>query len=207
MSKTSRTETVQSGGPCRRFAARMRRDENGQTALEFGLVALPFLMLVFGIIGSGLFFFTAFSLEHAVEQASRQIRTGAYKAANSQAGMSTLDFKNLVCSYAPAYVDCNSKVRVFISVIPEENINNAASTGFSGGTSRPACLNNSGSLVSENSNSNTKVTAGASQIVQVLVCYQFDLAASMPFLQLGKVNGTNTSVVQASAVFRTEPFE
>ena len=60
----------------RQFSMTFWRDERGFTAVEFAMVAMPFLMLLFGTIGIGLFFFTTFSLENAVEQASRQIRTG-----------------------------------------------------------------------------------------------------------------------------------
>jgi Flp pilus assembly protein TadG len=45
-----------------------RSDTAGVTAVEFAMVAVPFLMLLFGIITVGLFFFTTFSLENAVER-------------------------------------------------------------------------------------------------------------------------------------------
>ena len=38
------------------FAARLRSDRSGATAVEFALVAIPFLMLIFAIIELGLVF-------------------------------------------------------------------------------------------------------------------------------------------------------
>ena len=45
-------------------------------AVEFALVALPFLLFVLGIVGMGLYFLASTSLEYGVEAAARKIRTG-----------------------------------------------------------------------------------------------------------------------------------
>ena len=42
---------------------KVRKDQSGATAIEFAMVATPFLMLVFGIIQIGLLFFTTFTIE------------------------------------------------------------------------------------------------------------------------------------------------
>ena len=57
---------------CRRW----QRDDRGATAIEFAMVAMPFFMFCFGILGVGLHYFSTNSLEHAVEAAARKIRTG-----------------------------------------------------------------------------------------------------------------------------------
>ena len=58
---------------------RWRRDQSGVTAIEFGIVAMPFMMLLFGIISVCLYFFTKFTMENAVWQAARAIRTGQFQ--------------------------------------------------------------------------------------------------------------------------------
>jgi Flp pilus assembly protein TadG len=196
-----------------RQARSIRRNQDGTTAIEFALVALPFFMLVFGIISIGLYFFVSFSTEYAAEQASRQVRTGNFRAANANAGMTTRDFKNLVCSHMPQFVDCAGKVRVFVTTIAEENAGNAANTGFSGASSntvRPPCVDGgNGNLVPENTSTGTRVTAAANSIVMVSVCYQFDLAGQLPFLRLGGMTGSSSAeaaLIRAATVFRTEPF-
>ena len=56
------------------LASRVKQDKSGSTAIEFAIVALPFLMMIFGTLAVGLFYFTTFALENAVEQAGRLIR-------------------------------------------------------------------------------------------------------------------------------------
>ena len=55
------------------FGKDFSRDERGFTAVEFAMVAMPFLMLLFGTIAVGLYFFTTFTLENAVEKAAHRI--------------------------------------------------------------------------------------------------------------------------------------
>ncbi|THD62853.1 TadE/TadG family type IV pilus assembly protein [Phenylobacterium sp.] len=78
-----------------RFVARFARAQRGVTAVEFGLVALPLMVLTFGALELALVFLVSTTLDQATEAASRQIRTGNFQisAANTRA-----DFKNLVCS-------------------------------------------------------------------------------------------------------------
>jgi Flp pilus assembly protein TadG len=78
-----------------RFVARFARAERGVTAVEFGLVALPMLVLTFGAIELALVFLVSTTLDGATENASRQIRTGNFQisAANTK-----VDFKAQVCA-------------------------------------------------------------------------------------------------------------
>jgi Flp pilus assembly pilin Flp len=191
-----------------RMLRRLRRDEGGATAIEFGIVAIPFLMLVFGIVAVGLYFFTAFSMEHAVEQAARQIRTCSFRSANAGLGMTTREFKETVCSFAPKYVDCGGKVRVHVINIADETSGNPGGTGFSGASLLPACTQVNGNLVTENTNTTTRVTAAANSIALVSVCYQFDLVSSIPFIKLGNMSGSNSNeaaLIRAATTFRVEP--
>ena len=68
-----------------RFAARFARAERGATAVEFGLVSLPILTMIFGLIEIALVFLVATTLDSATQAASRQIRTGEFQtsAANT----------------------------------------------------------------------------------------------------------------------------
>jgi Flp pilus assembly protein TadG len=45
------------------------KDEQGTSAVEFAIVALPFFLFVLGLIGVGLYFFTMSSLSSGVEAA------------------------------------------------------------------------------------------------------------------------------------------
>ena len=47
----------------------------------------------------------------------------------------------------------------------------------------------------------------ASKVVQITLCYQWDLAQTLPFLKLGKnSDGSGSEVLQAATAFRTEPY-
>ncbi|MGD9804587.1 MAG: TadE/TadG family type IV pilus assembly protein [Hyphomicrobiaceae bacterium] len=169
--------------------ARWRQDTQGVTAIEFAMVSTPFLALLFGIIGVGLFFFTTFSLENAVEQAARLLRTGEAQ----EAGLTAEQFKTKICDRVPTHIDCAGKVRVNVLSFPN------ASDITSG--SLPSCLNGDNTL----SGATTYVPGGASQIVVVWACYEWELSSKIPFIDLGNMAG-GSRLIQATAVFRSEPF-
>jgi Flp pilus assembly protein TadG len=74
---------------------RFVRARQGATAVEFALVAMPFLILLFGIIELGLVFLASATLDLATDRAGRMIRTGEFQTS----GASTQnDFKAAVCS-------------------------------------------------------------------------------------------------------------
>jgi Flp pilus assembly protein TadG len=166
----------------------LRSDERGMTAIEFGMVGLPFFMMLFGIIAVGLFFFTTFTLENAVEDAARLIRTGQVQ----QSGMSAEQFKQEVCSRTPPYMDCEGKIRVNVQSF----------TGF-GSVVVPSCVDNGGNLVPA---SGVTYDPGAeSTVVLVTVCYEWELAGKLPFLHLGNMSN-GSALIQASTTFRSEPY-
>jgi Flp pilus assembly protein TadG len=174
--------------PAGRPASSFGADTDGYTAVEFGLVAPIFLMLLFGIIAVGLFFFTTFSLENAVDQAARLIRTGQAQ----EAGMTTAQFKQKVCEMAPGYVDCAGKMRVNVVSGPDPTT-----------LARPSCLDGGGALTPEPAAS--PINAGASIYVLVTVCYEWELAQKIPFLHLGAMSN-GSALIQASSAFKAEPY-
>jgi Flp pilus assembly protein TadG len=172
----------------RTFGEAFSRNKDGNTAIEFAMVAFPFLMLVFGTIAVGLYFFTTFALENAVEKAARQIRTGEAQIA----GKTTSQFKNDVCGYAPLYVDCVGNLRV-----------NVATASNFGGVTSPSCTDTGGNLIPDPTPS--AVPGAAGEVVLVTVCYEWELAAALPFLKLGDMNN-GSAMIQAATTFRTELY-
>jgi Flp pilus assembly protein TadG len=171
-----------------RTIERCRADRSGVTAVEFAIVAMPFLMFLYGIIAVGLYFFTTFTLENGLEQASRLIRTGQAQKAN----MTDVQFKNEVCSYMPGFVDCQNKLRVNVRSFVEADMTPEVTQG--------ECLSN-GSLTSLT----TYTPGAANQVVLVTLCFEWELAKKIPFLQLGDM-GNGSRLIQAATVFRTEPY-
>jgi len=168
--------------------SRFRKNKDGTTAIEFAMVATPFLAMMFGIFGLGFFFFTTFTLENAVEQAGRLIRTGQVDALN----MSEANFKTKVCERLPVFVDCTQNLRVFVQSFPDnaQNLNPLS------------CLAN-GDLTGASA-----YNPGASdQIVLVTACYKWELPAKLPFLDLGNMGTSGDRLIQAVATFRNEPYK
>ena len=182
--------------PAARLLRRWRKDESGVTAIEFGMVAAPFVMLLFGIISVCLYFFTNFTLENAVWQTARAIRTGQVQQAKGAYSAATTDddkktaFKQALCATAPTFLDCN---KVVVLVQSNANFNSIVA---------PQCAVN-GTIIDQSAA--TFTTGGASSVVLVTVCYPWDYGGKLPFIKLG--NLTNGAVLmQASVAFRTEPY-
>ena len=88
------------------------RNEDGSTAIEFGLIALPFMLFVLAILCMGLYFLVSVSLEHGAEAASRKIRTGQVESNAVTVGQ----FRNLVCqNVGPAMAGSTGKASEAIS--------------------------------------------------------------------------------------------
>lgn len=163
------------------------RDESGATAVEFSLIALPFIALLGAILESAIVFLASQVLDTATADAARLIRTGQAQEAKYQSG----DFKTQVCKRLYVLFDCN-KVAVESTVFGS----------FSSISNTPP-LNGSGNFDS------TKVVnfqmGGASEIVVVRVYYEWPLF----FNKLG-FNLANTAngkrLLTGVASFRNEPF-
>jgi hypothetical protein len=179
----------------RRFpTTRLVRDENGSAAIEFALVALPFLLFVLGLLGMGLYFLASTSLEYGVEAAARKLRTG-----EAEKGSMTVDsFRELVCEKAGSYIDCGK-----ISTIVQH-----AET-WSGITPQP-CTDGSGNRAGSTGSSGeliNKYAGSASDVVLVTVCYEWDLAQNFKFLKLGSGDGSGPAIIQAATAFKSEPYK
>lgn len=79
-------------------------DRQGATAVEFALIATPFIGLLVGIIQTFLVFFSQQLLETAVNQSSRLILTGQAQAQS----MTQSQFASQVCSNLPILIVCNN---------------------------------------------------------------------------------------------------
>ena len=57
-------------------SVRMRRDERGATAVEFALILVPLLVVIFGLVQYGLYFYSAQSASNTANTAVRQLAVG-----------------------------------------------------------------------------------------------------------------------------------
>jgi Flp pilus assembly protein TadG len=169
--------------PARRFA----RAQDGATAVEFALVAAPFLALVFAILETALVFFAGQTLESAATDAARLIMTGQAQTA----GYSANDFKTAVCNrLAGGLFDCTNGVTVDVETY----------SSFSAINTAPPIVN--GQLNTTNMN---YVPGGPGDIVVVRLYYQWPIFVSMFGDNLSNLNG-NQRLLVATSVFRNEPY-
>lgn len=91
-----------------RRGARLQHDERAATAVEFGLLALPFVALSLAILETALLYFAGQSLETAVANSGRLIRTGQAQ----QQGMSATAFKQTICDQVGVMFDCSNGLKL-----------------------------------------------------------------------------------------------
>src|SRR5664279_251441 len=91
-----------------RIARRFLRRQDGVAAVEFALVAAPFLALTFAILETAIIFFAGQTVEATVSDASRLIMTGQAQTAN----YTQADFKTAVCARVYALFDCANGMTV-----------------------------------------------------------------------------------------------
>jgi len=81
---------------------RLRADAKGSAALQFAMVAPAFFLLLMGTVEAGVIFFAQSSLQNAVNDTARLIRTGqsacySLDSNNVCATMTADDFRAKVC--------------------------------------------------------------------------------------------------------------
>ena len=98
-----------------RLTRRFTKDQSGATAVEFGIVAVPFFALLFAILETAMAFFAAETLETAVSNASRLIRTGR----SQQQGLTAQTFKDKVCGQLDYLFSCASGLYIDVKTFPD----------------------------------------------------------------------------------------
>jgi Flp pilus assembly protein TadG len=83
-------------------------DSKGATAVEFALIATPFLALIAGLIQAFLLLFAQSVLENTVRASARQILTGQVQTTDASVGMTAgqAAFHQTVCNNANVLFTC-----------------------------------------------------------------------------------------------------
>ena len=81
------------------------RRRRGVAAVEFAIIAIPFFLLIMGIIEVGLIFWAGYELENATAAAARLVRTGA--AQNS--GYTVAQLQAQLCQNVVIISNCTTK--------------------------------------------------------------------------------------------------
>lgn len=174
----------------KRLLRRFIRRQDGAAAVEFALVALPFLALTFAILETALVFFAGQALEAAAADSGRLIMTG-----QAQTGSFDKDaFKSAVCSHVYGLFDCQNGVYVDVRTY----------TNFSSGAT---AINTSPIVNGKFDSSKVQYNPGGpDDIVVVTLYYQWPIYVTLFGNSLDNLNGGNRLLV-ATSVFRNEPYQ
>jgi len=166
-------------GRSRRLLARFARARGGATAVEFALVAGPFLLLVFAIIELALVSLVSVTLENAVSDTGRQIRTGELQTAGGTAAV----FKTAMCGEM-SWIGTACSTALTIDVRTFTGFSAAAS----GAKPTTPCWD----------------PGGPGSIVLIRAYYSWPLIT--PLLQTGLQTSSGKRVITAASTFTNEPY-
>ena len=168
-------------------ARRFVRAQDGAAAIEFGLVAVPFLALTFAIMETALVFFSGQTLEAAAAASARLIMTGQAQTA----GYTAATFKQAVCNQIFGLFDCATGVYVDVK----------SYSSFAAISTTPPVVN--GQLDTSNF---TYSPGGPGSIVVVSLYYKWPIYVSLLSDNLQNLTG-NYRLLAATNVFRNEPYQ
>ncbi|MGV8855927.1 MAG: TadE/TadG family type IV pilus assembly protein [Devosia sp.] len=174
--------------PCGR--GRFVRDERGATAVEFGILAIPFFSIIGAILETSVVFLSGQILESAVQDTSRYIRTGQAQGMIVTAA----DFKSQVCGRLYGmFGDCSG---LHVEV---QTLNDFASLSITPPVDW-TCTNLCGWTRTE-----SYAPGKGSSIVVVQVYYKWPIVLSVGGMTLANLP-EQKRLLASSTVFRNEPY-
>ncbi len=167
---------------------RLRRETSGATAVEFAIIATPFVALIGAIIETSLTFLAGQILDTATNNAARLIRTGQAQAQS----FDVAKFKTELCKGLYGLVTC-----------ADVSIDARVLTSFSSfSTSNPNPYDAGGNFDPSKLTFNA---GGANDIVIVRAYYQYPIVINKLVPSLANLpNGKR--LLTGVAAFRNEPF-
>ena len=175
-------------GAANRPSVSVLRDRRGSVAVEFALLAVPFLGLVYGIFESSMVHMTGQVMQTAVSDASRLIMTGQAQSK----GMTSTQFKAEICRKVTALFNCSRDLQVDVQVY----------TSFTGASVTKPPVDAKGNL----DTTAFKYDAGQPNsivIVRAVLAYPI----VVPLIGKTMVNLSGTKLlIMATAAFKNEPY-
>lgn len=167
---------------------RLAADTRGAAAIEFALVAAPFIALLVIILQTAVLYFAQQGLETVAEQSVRSIVTGQAQSG----GLSQTAYRNQVCAALPPFMTCS---RLMIDV-------RTAADFSSMDTAKPTITyDNNGNV----NNSFSYSTGGAGSIVMVRLMYRWPVIRGPLGAGFTRdVNGEH--ILVATEVAKNEPY-
>jgi Flp pilus assembly protein TadG len=186
------------------FCERLRADtEKGSVAIEFAMVAPVFFLMLMATVETGVMFFAQSTLQNAVNDAARLVRTGQSACFSKDSdgnclGITADQFRKQVCD----------EVKLLLKVCTKDASGNsdlqfdvkAYSAGF-GGVTNSSPLNVSGDLP----NLTAFDTGNACDVVLVRAYYRWPVTTPGLSFLLANMRGS-FHLLATAAAFRNEPY-
>ena len=174
------------------FQARFVDDTDGATAVEFGIVAIPFLAIIFAILELALVFFTGAVLTQSMSDTGRLVRTGQFQ------GCGKIDeFKALVCDGMSNLMDCESNLRLDLATAGSFQSVTMPDPGMSGLDPDDE---------DKKIQNGTYEETGPAEPVVLRGTFYYPLALPNFMTRLENVAGSGRHVITVATAFRNEPF-
>jgi Flp pilus assembly protein TadG len=182
----------------------LQRDSVGAAAVEFALVALPFLALVGGIFQIAFQIWANQNFDRALQNAVRTIFTGQFQLANAgQTDPATVlaALKTTMCGPANATI---------VNVFNCQNVKIDVATSSTFSAANPSTPINATTGTWNTSFGTNYACAKPGTIVVVTAAVQFPTFFNLMGFntrKFGSGTGAGSSLLTSTAVFRTEPYQ
>ncbi len=171
----------------RNLFKKWRKQEDGATAVEFSLIAIPFVIIILGIIEISLYFATSSLLHGSAEEAARLIRTGQVQ---QSLGDPQTMFEEALCEHAAVFISCNDIQYEVITL-----------NDFSDFDNHPPQYDADGNLVTA-----AFSAGGVNDVVLVRAVHRYDFTTPIIGSIIGD-SGTNSRLILSTIVLQTEPYD
>lgn len=172
-----------------RFRRRsLRRNEDGVTIIEFALVGPIFFLLIGATIETALVFFASATLDNAVLESSRLLRTGQSEYIDSQS-----NYRDALCGHLYGIFNCN-ELRVSVRTLSDFN-------SFT--TTDPIDPNTGAWTISNNFPASGSVAG--SQVMMVEAYYKWPTFFNIPNLNIGQT-ADGKRLLASAHIYQNEPF-
>lgn len=170
----------------RRFA----NDRRGVTAVEFSILSLPFFLLIFALLGTGVAFIGELFMDNAVARMGREISTGQV----SKSAMTEADFRKGLCAATYGLFTC-SQLKIDVRSYAK----------FSDVPKGPP-LTGSGNKKSLDTSGFGFQAGTSNTIMAVQVYYEWPIFIS-PLQAYFSQMSSGSYLVGSVSAFKTEPFD
>ncbi|MEY4248459.1 MAG: hypothetical protein RJA87_92 [Pseudomonadota bacterium] len=163
---------------------RFHTDLGGAAAVEFALIILPLVMLIFAILELALVFWLSALMDDAVSTAARRIKTGQVTDSTPAAAAA---FKSAMCDEIKLLAaDCTTHLAIDVRTFATLNAIDTSPPVINGIVD-PAAM--------------TFVSGGPSDIVLVRAYYRWPIFTPGLTMAMG-----STRLITATIAFRNEPY-